>query len=188
MNYLDLLFLVLTGFSILYSLIRGLVREIFALLSILLGFLGASYGFAPVSNWLKGWVENPILSRILGFALIFVILSLAIILLGRALSRAVKKTGLRWADRLGGGAFGLIKAILLVSIILLVLTAFLPSNSKLLSESKVSPSILPVSRGLSWLALEKLGGLYADKERDLKRFWSAMELTGEMKETKGGKN
>ncbi len=39
----------------------------------------------------------------------------------------MKKMDLGWADRIGGAAFGFLKAILLIAIILLVLTAFLPS-------------------------------------------------------------
>ena len=126
MNILDVIFLILIGASVLYSLIRGLVREIFSFLSIILGFFGASYGCSIVAHWLKRWITNETLAHILAYAILFIAIALLIGLLGRVLSRLIHKGGLGWADRMGGAAFGLLKAILLVAIIILVLTAFLP--------------------------------------------------------------
>jgi len=55
MNTLDIIFLALIGASIIYSLIRGLVREIFSFLSIILGFFAASYAWAtgPSVCWAR---------------------------------------------------------------------------------------------------------------------------------------
>jgi len=187
MNNLDIIFLILIGVSIIYSLIRGLVREIFSFLSIILGFFGASYGYSATANWLKRWVENETFAQILGFAILFLLIAFAISLLGRALSGLVKKMDLRWADRVGGAAFGFLKAILLIAIILLVLTAFLPPKSRILSESKISPAALAITRTLSILVPEKLRVLYFEKEKVLKKYWATQELAGEKLENKGGK-
>jgi membrane protein required for colicin V production len=105
MNTLDIIFLVLIGASIIYSLIRGLVREIFSFLSIILGFFAASYGSAAMANWLHRWIENETFAQILGFALLFILVAFAISLLGKVLSRLAKKMDLNWADRMGGAAF-----------------------------------------------------------------------------------
>ena len=187
MNGLDIIFLIIIGASVLYSVIRGLVREIFSLLSIILGFFGASCGYAVMSDWLRRWVENETLAQILGFAILFILIALAINLLGMALTRLVKKMDLSWADRLGGAAFGFLKAILLIAIILFMLTAFLPPKSKLLSESKISPIALTIARQLSYLVPEKFRALYTAKEKELKKYWSTKELIKEKTVTKGGK-
>ena len=186
MNILDVIFLILILGSVIYSLIRGLVREIFSFLSIILGFLGASYGYASVAAWLGRWIENQTLTQILGFALLFILIALLISLLGKALASLVKKMDLSWADRLGGAAFGLLKAILLIAIILLVLTAFLPPQSKLILESKISPRIMAIARGLAVLIPKKFYALYEEKEKDLKKYWATQELTGGNILTKGG--
>lgn len=187
MNTLDVIFLVLIGASVIYSLIRGLVREIFSFLSLILGFFGASYGYSAMANWLKRWVENEILAQILGFAILFLLIALAISLLGKALSGLVKKVDLGWADRVGGAAFGFLKAVLLIAIILLVLTAFLPPKSKVITESKISPTALAIARGLSILVPEKFRVAYSEKEKALKKYWATQELLGEKVESKGGK-
>jgi len=187
MNGLDIIFLFLIGSSVLYSVIRGLVREVFSFLSIILGFFGASYGYLPMSDWLRRWVENETLAQILAFVILFILIALSINLLGMVLIRLVKKMDLSWADRLGGAGFGFLKAILLIAIILFVLTAFLPPKSKLLSESKISPIALTIARQLSYLVPEKFRLLYSAKEKELKKYWSTMELVKEKTATKGGK-
>jgi len=187
MNKLDIAFLILIGVSILYSFIRGLVREIFSFLAIILGFLGASRGYTPVAIWLSRWVENQTLAQILSFTVLFLLIALITSLLGKALFRLIKKMDLRWADRLGGVAFGFLKAILLIAMILLVLTAFLPPKSKVLSESRVSPNALAVAKGLSFLVPERLRALYAEKEKELKKYWAAQELAALKTETQGEK-
>jgi len=176
MNLLDIVFLVLLGASVLYSLIRGLTREIFSLLAVILGFFGAVYGQPRASGWLKAWIPQETAAQILGFAILFLLIALAVSLLGKLLSGVIHKGGLGWADRMGGAAFGLLKAVLLIAIILLVLTAFLSPRAELLRESKISPAVLAIARGLSFLVPEKLQALYEQKERELKKYWTDREF------------
>lgn len=185
MNILDIIFLILIGVSVMYSLIRGLIREVFSFLAIILGFFGASYGYSRVAEWLKEWVKQETVAQILGFAVLFLLVALGVSLLGTLLSKVVHKGGLGWADRAGGAAFGFLKAILLIAIILLVLTAFLPPKSKLLLESKISPAALSFTRGLSFLVPERFRTLYVQKERELKKYWSFREIPMEKTQNKG---
>jgi membrane protein required for colicin V production len=187
LNTLDIIFLILIGASVLYSLIRGLVREVFSFLAIILGFCGTSYGYLAMARGLRRWVENEAFAQVLGFVVLFIFLALAISLLGKALSRLVKKTDLSLGDHLGGGAFGFLKAVFLIAVILLVLTAFLPPRSKVLSESRVSPHVLAIARQLSFLVPEKLRALYIAREKELKKYWASEELAIEKIEIKGGK-
>ena len=185
MNVLDIIFLVLTGASVIYSLIRGLTREIFSFLAIILGFFGAGYGQSWAAEWLKGWVHQETLAQILGFAFLFLLVALAVSLLGRLLSGIIHKGGLGFADRMGGAAFGFLKAVLLIAIILLVLTAFLPAKSELLLESKVSPAALAIARGLSFLVPDKFHDLYEQKEKELKKTWANRDFPLEKAGSKG---
>lgn len=185
MNTLDIIFLVLIAASVIYSLVKGLVREIFFFLAIILGFFGASYGYSRAAEWLKGWLEQETLAQIFGFAILFLLVAIAVSLLGILLSRLIHKGGLGWADRMGGAAFGFLKAVLLITIILLVLTAFLPPQSKVLLESKISPAALTIARGLSFLVPEKFHRLYAEKEKELKKYWALRDFFPDKPETKG---
>jgi len=185
MNLLDIIFLALAAASVIYSLVRGLTREIFSFLAVVLAFFGAGYGYSRAAGWLQEWVHQETLAQILGFAAIFLLVALAVSLLGRLLSGAIHKGGLGWADRVGGAAFGLLKAVLLIAIILLVLTAFLPPRSEILRESKVSPAALAVARGLSYLVPESFHDLYRQKEKELKQYWANQEFLPGREGSKG---
>jgi membrane protein required for colicin V production len=186
MNTLDIIFCALIGLSVLYSFIRGLVREIFSFLAVILAFLGASYGYETLSLWLGRWMDNPTASRIVSYLALLIAISVVVSIIGRILSGAIKKAHLGWADRTGGAAFGFLKAILLIAIVVLVLTSFLPPKSKLLTESQISPSAVAIARGLSFLAPANLRTLYNEKEKDLRRIWAVRELTGEKPDPKPG--
>ena len=187
MNSLDIFFLILITTSTLYSFIRGLVRQIFSFLAIILGFLGASYAYGFPAGWIQSWIANQTLAQILGFVLLFLLIALVLSLLGKLLSQLVKKMDLSWADRFGGAAFGFLKAIFLIAVVLLVLTAFSPQKNRLLSESKIAPRIMTLTRGLSLLVPEKLQGLYTEKEKELKKYLTPQELALQKGTEKGGK-
>lgn len=187
MNALDYAFLILMGISVIYSLIRGLIREIFALLAIIFGFLGASYGYGFFAVWLKTWIENETLCQILAFGILFLAIAFSLSLIGKLLANLLRTMDLSWADRLGGAAFGFIKSILLIAVIILVLTAFLPPKSKILRESIISPNIMTIARGLAWIVPERFHSLYQQREKELRKFWAAQELRPATFENKGGK-
>jgi membrane protein required for colicin V production len=187
MNHLDIFFLVLIGASILYSLIRGLVREIFSFLAIIFGFIGASYGYTYVAKWLSQWVHSEFIAILAAFLILLIAISLGISLMGRLLSGLVKKANLNWADRMGGAAFGFLKAVLLIAIFSLVLTAFLPSKSRILYDSKIAPVALTIARGLAVVAPERFQGLYMEKERALRKYWASRELAEEKTESRAEK-
>jgi membrane protein required for colicin V production len=176
-NTLDIIFLVLTGASVLYSLIRGFVREVFSLLALIFGFIAASYGYAIPAQWLEAWGANETVAKIIAFIALLILSVFVISWVGKGFSRLVHKMDLSWADHAGGAAFGFLKAMLLIAILLLVLTAFLPPKTRILSESKVSPAALAVARVLLLFVPQNLHDLYLEKEKDLKEHWGIKRLS-----------
>jgi membrane protein required for colicin V production len=187
-NTLDIIFLILTGASILYSLIRGFVREIFSLLALIFGFIGASYGYAIPAGWLEAWGAYEVVAKIIAFIALLILLAFIVSWIGKGFSRLVQKMDLSWADRAGGAAFGFLKAMVLIAILLLVLTAFLPPKTHILSESKVSPAALSVARALLFFVPEDLRNLYVEKEKDLKEYWGIKGFIPRKNKKEEGKN
>ena len=185
-NTLDIIFLILTAASVLYSLIRGFVREVFSLLSLIFGFLAASYGYEIPAQWLKTWGTNEMLAKIIGFIVLLILVAFAISWAGKGFSRLVQKMDLSWADHAGGAAFGFLKAMLLIAILLLALTAFLPPQSPILSGSKVSPAALAVARILIFFVPQNLQDLYLEKEENLKEFWGIKRSVPQNTQKRGG--
>jgi membrane protein required for colicin V production len=177
-NTLDIIFLILTGASILYSLIRGFVREIFSLLALIFGFIGASHGYPIPAGWLEAWGVYEVVAKIIGFIVLLILFAFVISWIGKGFSRLVQKMDLSWADRAGGAAFGFLKAMVLIAILLLVLTAFLPPKTDILSESKALLFFVP----------EDLRKLYAEKEKDLKEYWGIKGFIPQKNKKEEGKN
>jgi membrane protein required for colicin V production len=85
------------------------------------------------------------------FLLIFIAVAVMAGMAGRITRWALKEAGLRWFDRLLGAAFGLLRGVLVVGVIVLALASFTP-GMRLLAGSSLGPYFVVVARGASWAA------------------------------------
>jgi len=106
MNLLDYAVLVILGFSILLSVIRGLVREYSRWLH---GRSRSSSHICSVRTWLCSCRRNSAMNWrwLAGFASLFFLVLLAMSLVALAVSQLVKSAGLSVEDRILGAIFGL---------------------------------------------------------------------------------
>jgi membrane protein required for colicin V production len=125
MTVFDYAVLVIVGFSILLSVIRGLVREVLSLLAWAVGFIVASAFAADLAALLPAEVPDERLRLLAGFGGVFLVVLLLMSLLAVFASKLVKSAGLGIEDRVLGAAFGLVRGLLVV--IVLVLLAGLTS-------------------------------------------------------------
>ena len=139
MNGLDIVLIIIVTASVIYSLFRGLVREVFSLLSIILGFMAAIRLYPVPASILLTWIDNSVIAHILGFVLTFIAVSILISLLGRLVRKFVKFARLESGDRLLGAVFGLLKGVFVVTVLILALILFLPPAHPVLTQSKLSP-------------------------------------------------
>jgi membrane protein required for colicin V production len=75
--------------------------------------------------------------------------------LGKIVRWAMKEAGLSVIDRFLGGVLGLVRGCLLVSIVLVGMTAFTPT-SRWLQGSSTAPYFLVVGRAVIWVAPSEL--------------------------------
>ena len=68
---------------------------------------------------------------------------------------AAKEIGLRWVDRFLGGAFGLVRGVVIVTVAVMAFAAFSP-NSPALARSQLSGYFLLAARTGSWVAFSEL--------------------------------
>jgi membrane protein required for colicin V production len=129
MNPLDWIIALVLAYSVFRAAMRGFFREAFALLGLIIGFLLACWNYRSAAESLRGLVTSVPLSELLGFLLILFGTMLVAALLGKILSKAVSAIGLGFLDRLGGAIFGMLRGALLVLILLLAMTAFLPTGN-----------------------------------------------------------
>lgn len=120
MTLLDYAVLAIIGFSVLLSVIRGLVREVLAL---------AAWAIALIVAWLFGGqlaalmpqeIPSEELRWLAGFATLFFLVLLAMSLVALAVSQLVKSAGLSVEDRVLGAVFGLVRGFAVVMILVLL--------------------------------------------------------------------
>ena len=130
MTSFDYAVLLIAGFSVLLSVMRGMVREILALLSWVAAFWVANAFSGQLVPMLPASIPNESLRYLAAFVILFLATLLVTSLITIALSEIIKNLGLKPADRLLGAFFGLARGMLIVLVIVLVagLTA-LPHQS-----------------------------------------------------------
>lgn len=142
MNILD----IIIGIPVLWMAYRGFTKgfviEITTLLALLLGiYIAINFSFYT-SDMIQEYftIEEKYMS-ILSFAITFVVVVIIIMLIGRLLEKFINMIALGFLDKLAGGLFGILKAVLIISAILLVINTF-DHNEKLISPKRKANSML----------------------------------------------
>lgn len=107
----DYVLVLVVGISVLIGLIRGMIRTVFALGAWVVALIGAPL-LAPLAIEYTGFQEKSWVMVVLVFLVLFVLVRL----LGALLSKAINGIGLGGADRLAGGLFGVLRALVLVAL------------------------------------------------------------------------
>jgi membrane protein required for colicin V production len=76
-----------------------------------------------------------------------------------------------WLNRLGGIGFGFIRGVIVSSIIIIVLTITLSEKAPILTQSKLTPHIMSISKIMLSLVPEDLQKRFMEQEKKLRDFW-----------------
>jgi membrane protein required for colicin V production len=113
MTVFDLCVLAVIGLSTLFAFVRGVIRELIALIAWVAGFV-AEVAFTPVvGSYLPDVAGHPAVRYIIAFALIIIAALLAGAFIAWPLAKAVRAAGLGFVDRFLGSIFGLARGVLL---------------------------------------------------------------------------
>ena len=106
--------------SLVFGLFRGLLRELLSLISWITAFWIAYRYSADVAQAIDPVLQNPMLSRVVAVVLVFVGVLVGLLLLASLIANLFKATGLAGMDRLLGGLFGLVRALVILGAVLLL--------------------------------------------------------------------
>lgn len=125
MSGVDLAILGILAVSVIVSLFRGLIKEVFSILVWVAAFFAASQFSGPLAEGLEAYIELPSARMILAFVAVFLLVLVVGGLLNYLVGKIVEHTGLSATDRLFGSLFGLMRGLVIV-MVAVVLARFTP--------------------------------------------------------------
>jgi membrane protein required for colicin V production len=123
-NSLDVVIIFIAGISIIFGVKRGLVKESFSLLALILGIVIASRSYMGGAKTLGKIIHNPNVANIASFVAIFLLIAILLTFIGILLKKLIRLVQLGWIDRLGGAAFGFIRSAIIVGVFLVLITKY----------------------------------------------------------------
>jgi membrane protein required for colicin V production len=174
MNPLDITISVVLGFCLIRGFFRGLVKELASIVGVLAGFFAANLYYPLLSEFLARWISQTAYLNILSFLLIFCSVFIVISVLGIIIRYLMNITSLGWFDRLFGVGFGVVKGLLIVSVVLLALTTFLPKQSPVIKDSALAPYVMVVADKMGKVVSREMRDTFDEKMQALKKAWESI--------------
>jgi membrane protein required for colicin V production len=151
---------------------RGLIKEISSIIGVLGGFYGAYTYYSRIAGMMTGWVPNDAYRNIFAFMLIFCCVFIIISILGIIMRYVLNLVFSGWVDHIGGVVFGILKGGLIVSVLFIVLTAFLPKGAAIIQESRLSPYVSKYSEVMAEVISTEMKSSFKQKYKELKKGWT----------------
>ena len=142
MNYLDFIILTIAALLVINGVRKGFIISLASLIALALGI----YLAVNFSNYFDGVLMEhfkfsckwlPVLS----FTITFLAVVIIVMIIAKALEKVVDLVGMGILNHIFGGIFGLIKAILLVSVLAFIISSYDP-NGKLIKQKEKKESML----------------------------------------------
>lgn len=139
MNYLDLIFIVITGFFCVRGFFRGLILEATSIGGVVGGFILANNYYEQLAIHLESFIDHQWVG-VAAYALIFIGVLLAVAIVAGILRKIIGAAGAAWLDYSFGGVLGGAKGLLLCCIILAFTLHFFP-NAQVVQTSIIVPHL-----------------------------------------------
>ena len=171
MNLLDIVLATIIGFCLIRGIFRGLIKELSSIIGVVAGFY-AAYSYYPLlAGLLKRWITDTGYANILACMTLFLGVYVGVSIAGVLIKYLMNIVFLGWTDRICGLVFGTLKGVLIVSVIVVLLTAFLPKNAVILRDSIVVRHTMVISTAMVRVASVDMKKLFQDHVKELKRTW-----------------
>ena len=179
-NVLDIIILTILSITTAIGLWKGFVKQVLTLVGVIIGYVFALRLYITVSKNITG-VDHEI-AKIISFIGIFILCIILSSVLSWLIGKFLKISGLNWLNRIGGAAIGCLKGLLIITVIVVVLIVFLPSNSKLLNSSITLPYVVKTIKYANTLIPEALLIEYKKRIETLKKHWLEEQLNSGLDE------
>ncbi len=139
MNLLDIIFIIPILWFAYRGFVRGFVIELASLVGLILGIYAALYFSCYAADFIDKYfnLSEKYLS-VVSFIVTFIVVVILVHLIGKLLEKLIDIVALGFLNKLAGLIFGVLKAVVLISLVLMVINHF---NDKLISAEKKKNSL-----------------------------------------------
>lgn len=142
MNTID----IIIGIILLVGAVNGFMKGLFVEITTLVGLILGIYGAIHFSYFLGGFLKSSVswdesMIQLVSFAGTFLIILIALVLLGKAMTKVAETLALGFFNKLVGAIFGFLKYALILSIVLLVYDE-INASLRFVEKKKTESSIL----------------------------------------------
>lgn len=140
MNYIDIFILIIVIGAAVMGFSKGLIIGIASLAGMVLGIIlslrFAGYIEVVLQNMFNS--HSPVM-YIIAFAICFILVVIAVHAIAKSIEKIVEIAALGFLNRLGGAAFGILKALFLLSALIYFISLFKPDHP-LVSPERIENS------------------------------------------------
>jgi len=141
-NHLDWIIFIIVLISMGLGIVRGFGREMLSLLGWVSAFVAANLLAKPLADTLHSVSDSETVRYLAGWILVFVGVLAVFSVLGSLLAKQLRQPGFNLGNRFLGGAFGVVRGMVVVMAATLVLKGMLPdSEQDLLDDASLMPMI-----------------------------------------------
>lgn len=152
MTVFDYTVLIIIGFSIVVSMMRGAVKSLLAILGWIVAFYVAKTYLPLLTPLLPENIPGESLKTLAAFLILLISVLFINALLTVAISALVEKINLGWLNRFLGAVFGLLKGLLIVCVLVLLSSLTSLPKEKMWTDAMLSaPLEVLIEAVLPWL-------------------------------------
>ncbi|MCC6294895.1 MAG: CvpA family protein [Bryobacterales bacterium] len=182
MNWLDVVLGFVLAGSVAAGLARGFIRVAIGFGAAIVGLLCGLWLYGTAGSFFLDYVSSRAVANFIGFTLVFLAILLGGTLIGKLLAIIFKWAGLSWLDRLAGGVFGLVRGVLIGTVIVLAVMAFtLKPPPKAVLDSRLAPYVVDAAHVMAMMAPRELREGFAHSYEQAKKAWEDTIKRGPVK-------
>lgn len=171
MNIIDMIIVAVLSFFVILGIFRGLTRELASIVGVVAGFYGALLFSPRIVKLFPDKISTSAYADILGFAVIFCGVFLAVHLVAMLIRFALGITMLGWVDRLLGAGFGAVKGTLVLGVVFFVITRFVQPAPLFVKESILYGYVATATETMASVASNELPDTIKTKTEGFHDFW-----------------
>ena len=144
MNWLDIVIAIVLLLSLFTAFRNGLSREVVRIVALVLGVVAGMWWYGRLAGYYEPFIASRQVAEFAAFMTFLVGSLIAGSVLAWALAKLLGWAGLRWFDRLLGGAFGAVRGLMISAIVVMAVVAFAPvsRSDETVASSRLAPWVL----------------------------------------------